>query len=156
MEIRENQVFRLSHRRSPKEVKLLNLEWAVITQLDGEKTVKQISEILALSDSETGEIFNKLYEEGLLDFVSKSTKEVYVSSELFKELKHELTLLVGPVADIIVNDVLKQMRRTSREFEKEKLPILIDLLANQIGDGYKKIVFQKNIYSKVREDLINI
>lgn len=149
-EINENMVFRLSSRRSPKEVKSLNLEWAVVTQLDGEKNVGQIAEILALSRKETSDIFQNLLKEGLLELNTVSAGELYVSENVFRDLEHELTVLLGPVAGILMQDTLRTMRKTRHQFEVHCLPIIIDLLSCQIDDSEKQLQFQKNIYQKIK------
>jgi predicted P-loop ATPase/GTPase len=149
-EITESTVFRLDSRRSPKEVKLLNLEWAVVTQLDGEKTVGEISEILALSRREVLDIFENLLKEHLLELVTVSPDEVHVPAEVFTEIEYQLTVLVGPVSAILFEDVLRAMRKSRQEFEIANLPVLVDLLTILIDDPDKQLVFQKNIYPRIR------
>ena len=53
LEIRDDMVFKVNSQKSPSSVKLRSLEWAIMTQLNGEKSVAQISEILALNPVET-------------------------------------------------------------------------------------------------------
>ncbi len=144
--INENRVFRLNSRRSPKEVKLLNLEWAVITQLDGEKSVGQISEILALNSLESQEIFKKLLQEGLLEEVKTSAVQAFLPPETVDELEYELKLLIGPVASIIMKDVLGNLRTDPGKIPVMNLPLFIDLLSSQITDKTKRILYQENTY----------
>jgi len=143
-------VFVLNNQRSPEEAKLLHLEWAVVSQLDGQKTVGQIAENLTLSRTEIEEIFRKLSSQNLLVLVNRSGEDSLVSAEFFKIVNHEMTLLLGPVAGIILEDVLELMRMDRENFTVQNLPILIELLTNQIDDPVKQIEFQKNIYSRVR------
>jgi len=149
-EINENMVFRLSRRRSPREVKLLHLEWAVVTQLDGEKTVGQIADILALNKDETENIFHNLLKEGLLELVTVSEENQFVPPELFDDVEYELTSLIGPIAGILIDDVLKEMRKERDQFDRASLPILIDLLSSQISNREKQLQFQKNILGKIK------
>jgi len=152
-EINEQMVFSLKKDRSPQEVKLLQLEWAVITQLDGEKSVGQIAENLALNGKEIREIFKKLNQENLLELVDRSNEDQTIPLEFFDKLNHEMTYLLGPVAGIVVNDVLDVMRKDRNNFEKKYLASLIDLLTNQIDDPIKQIEFQKSIYKSVKSYL---
>lgn len=149
-EIDEKMVFTLNSQRSPQKVKLLHLEWAVITQLDGEKTVGQIAVKLALNREEIQEIFKKLIDEELLELVNRSDGNRYVPIDFFDNIAHEMTLLLGPVAGIVLQDVLENMRKNREHFEKNQLPALVDLLTNQIDDPMKQKVFQKRIYPKIR------
>ncbi len=155
-EIAENMVFRLSSQRSPQQVKLLHLEWAVVTQLDGEKTVGQISDILALSKTEMQDIFKNLLKEGLLELVSVSPDNLYLQPGLFVEIEYELTTLMGPVAGVLIEEVLQSMRKSRDQFEKNALASLIDLLSSHINDTEKQIEFQRNIYPKIKPYIVKL
>lgn len=155
-EITENMVFRLSSQRSPQQVKLLHLEWAVVTQLDGEKTVGEISDILALSKTEMKDIFKNLLKEGLLELVSVSPDNLYLQPGLFVEIEYELTTLMGPVASVLIEEVLQSMRKSRDQFEKNALASLIDLLSSHINDAEKQIEFQRNIYPKIKPYIVKL
>ena len=149
-EINEEMIFALKKDRSPQEVKLLQLEWAVVTQLDGEKTVGQIAENLALNSKEIHEILERLSQEDLLELVENTDEDQTIPNDFFTKLKHEMTFLLGPVASIVINDVLETMRKDKNNFEKKYLPSLIEMLTNQIDDPIKQIEFQKNIYKSFK------
>jgi hypothetical protein len=149
-EINEEMIFTLKKDRSPQEVKLLQLEWAVVTQLDGEKTVGQIAENLALNSKEINEILERLGQEDLLELVENSDEDQTIPNEFFNKLNHEMTFLLGPVASIVINDVLETMRKDKNNFEKKYLPSLVDMLTNQIDDPIKQIKFQKSIYKSFK------
>jgi hypothetical protein len=154
-QIDENMIFRLNDQRSPKDVKLLHLEWAVITQLDGEKSVGDIADSLALNSQETKEIFQKLWKAGLLEYSSSHNKNLYVSEGLINDLEFELTVLLGPISHILVDDTFKILKRKKRNLEKQNLPIFIDLLTNQISESDKKLIFQNNLLSKISSYLFS-
>lgn len=153
-EIHGKMVFRLSSRRSPKEVKLLHLEWAVVTQLDGEKTVDEIANVLALSFEESRQIFATLLKEGLLELVHMPEDDRYLAPTVFDEIEYELTVLLGPVAGILLDEVMSTIGRTKDKFDKNTLPIFLDFLANHITDLEKRNKFQKNIFVKLKKDLL--
>jgi len=152
--IDENMVFVLNSQQSPEDSDLLHLEWAVVSQLDGQKTVRQIAENLALNTAEVEEIFKKLVSEELLVLVDRSEDDDIVPGELFKYVNHEMTLLLGPVAGIILEDVMEMMRLSRENFDRRKFLGLIDLLTNQIDDPVKQIEFQRNIYPKIKQYLL--
>lgn len=151
--IDNDMIFMLNTERSPEEAELLHLEWAVISQLDGQKTVGQIADNLALSQTEVEDIFRKLSMQNLVTLVTHGGEDSLVSPEFFKILSHEMTLLLGPVASIILDDVLEMMHSNRENFPIRNLPILIELLAIQIDDPVKQIEFQRNIYPKIRKYL---
>ena len=154
MDVSENMVFRLSDRRSPKDVKLRNIEWAVIIQLDGEKTVQQIADILALSPFEMEDIFSNLLREGLLELVTISSEKRIVEPEVFEDLKNTLKKYVGPVADFLLEEALEKMNKKSHTFDYSALPTLIDLLSVKIEDEMKQIEFQTEVYEQYKEFMI--
>lgn len=145
--IEDSMIFLLNQERTPEDANLMHLDWAVVSQLDGKKTVRQIADNLSLNTREIEEIFKKLVAADLLIPVSKSNENNYLPSDYFKSLIHEMTLLLGPVAGIILEDVLKMMHYSRDNFERYKLPVFIDLLTNQIDDPVKQIEFQRKIYS---------
>ena len=57
-----------------------------------------------------------------------------------------MTLLLGPVAGLILDDVFELLRTNKDNIKKNQLPILLDLLSNQITDPVKQIEFQKKAY----------
>jgi predicted ArsR family transcriptional regulator len=148
--VEENMVFQLNQNQTPEEANLMHLEWAVVSQLDGQKTVRQIADSLSLNTKEIEEIFKKLAAADLLVVVNKSDESHYLPQEFFKTLNHEMTLLLGPVATIILEDVLEMMHQHREGFERNLLPVFIELLINQIDDQVKQVEFQKRIYPIVK------
>ncbi|MBN2366743.1 MAG: hypothetical protein EH225_12580 [Calditrichaeota bacterium] len=147
-------IFVLNPRQSPEKNNLLHLEWAVVSQVDGQKTVAQIAEDLALNERETEEIFRKLASDQILILLNSSEEERKIPADFFQTLNHEITLVLGPVAGIVLEDVLTMMRMSADNFEKRYLASLIEILTNQIDDQIKQVEFQKNIYSKARKYLL--
>lgn len=148
--VEESMVFQLDQNQTPEEANLMHLEWAVVSQLDGQKTVRQIADSLSLNTKEIEEIFKKLAAADLLVVVNKADESQYLPQEFFKTLNHEMTLLLGPVASIILEDVLEMMHQHRDGFERSLLPGFIELLTNQIDDQVKQVEFQKRIYPIVK------
>lgn len=153
--INKNMIFRLNSQRSPKEVNLLHLEWAVITQLDGVKTVGEIANLLSLNKDESQEIFGKLWKAGLLEYFSESQKAMYVAEPVLNEIEYELTILMGPVASVLIDETLKFMGKNRHRLDKQNLPNFLDLITNQVLDREKQLVFQKKILDKLRQYLLS-
>ena len=149
--IRPEMIFKLNSRRSPQEVKLKSLEWAVITQLNGEKTVAQIAEILALNQEELQDIFGRLIEEGLLELVNQSSTNYVVPHHLLKEIEYVLTLYVGPIASILVDDVLTEMKIDRKNMEIRYLPFLVERLSYEIHSPEKQLNFQREALDIIRD-----
>jgi len=139
----EQVVFNLSKDKSPGGMNLRSAEWAIITQIDGKKTLQEIALILALSQEEAINLFIGLYEKGLIGVQSTQKKEKsYVANSFFQTLEKELTAVIGPVAPFIIDDTLKEMELSQDQFQTNSVPDLIELLTDEISDNSKKIKFQ--------------
>jgi hypothetical protein len=152
--IDDRMIFVVNADKSVEDNDLLHLEWAVVSQLDGQKTVRQIAENLSLNAAEVEEIFKKLVTEDLLVLVSKPEANNIIPTEFLKMINHEMTHLMGPVASVILEDVMEMMRISKDNFDSRNIPNLIELLTNQINDPVKQIEFQKNIYPKIKQYIL--
>lgn len=149
--LHRNMIFRLSSKRSPKEVSLKSLDWAVVTQLNGEKTMGQIGEILTLSQNEVHRIFSRLFNEGLLEFVKTESEDHSPAPVFIGSMERQFKMYVGPVAEIIINDTLAELK-TSREYlEKNQIPLLVELIGYQISNERKRLLFQKEMLTEIEE-----
>ena len=152
--IDERMIFVVNNEKTAEDNDLLHLEWAVVSQLDGRKTVRQIAENLALNPTEVEEIFKKLVSDDLLVLVNKPEENIIVPSEFIKLVNHEMTHLLGPVASVIIEDIMDMMRLNKENIDRRNLPNLLDLLTNQIDDPVKQIEFQKNIYPQIKQYIL--
>lgn len=144
--INEFAVFCLSQDKSPAEVTLRSTDWAVITQIDGHKTVKEIAKILAFSMEEAIARFAWLYDKGLLRFISTDKgHEKLLPADFFKTLESELIKIIGPVAPFVIDDVLWTLDEKKEEFKLGKIAGLIESLTEEIPDEQKKLIFQQNM-----------
>lgn len=149
--IHEKMVFKLSNKRSPSEAKLRSLEWAIVTQLNGEKTVGQIGEVLALNPDETNEMFERLLEEGLLELIETPDDNPYIPEEMLEDIEYQLTYHIGPVASILIDDLLEELKRSREKLDRKQLPLFVELLSLEISNVDKREVFQKQMLKKVKE-----
>ena len=138
---KDNAVFSLSKSKSPSEVTLRSAEWAVITQIDGHKTVRDISELLSLGRDEATALFNGLVEK---------EKPNYVPAEFFKMLETELTKVIGPVAPLILEDTIMEMDTSKEHYLPERIPELIEMVSDEIVDNQKKVKFQQIMLNQLK------
>jgi hypothetical protein len=149
--LHEYVVFALSKNKSPSEVTLRSAEWAVITQTDGHKSIKDVAEILALSIDEAVGLFQGLYKKGLISVVSiEKTEEEFVSESFFNLLEKELTIIIGPVAPFVLEDTMWAIDADKKKFSKDRVPELIENLSDEITDNDKRVQFQKVMLGNIR------
>lgn len=150
--INNNQIYVLAKDKSPTEVNLKSAEWAIITQIDGEKTVADVARALALSVDEAFILFKGLVEKGLIELSGDKTfEEQYVAESFFEILKKEFIDVVGPVAPYIISDVLVEHEIRKDRLKKEVIPELIEVLSDEISDEMKKVKFQQNMLNHMKD-----
>lgn len=133
---------------------LRSAEWAVITQVDGKKTVDQISKTLSMTLEEAFNLFIGLYEKGLIELCSTEKTVInYVSDAFFVTLEKELTSVVGPVAPFLIDDALKEMDAHKDSFLSDRATDLIELISDEISDEEKKVKFQSSMLQIIKEGI---
>ncbi len=145
MFIHDEMVFGLNRSKSAAGLKLKSLEWAIITQVNGKKTVAEIGEALALTPAETERYFTHLHELGLLEVVGNPVQQTPVSRDLIDELQYQLTYVIGPIADIILEDCLSDLKRKRENLDQRHLAILIEWVSQEIVQPEKRLEFQKKM-----------
>jgi hypothetical protein len=145
-------VFSLSRENSPSDVTLRSAEWAVITQLDGHKTIEEIAKSIAFSLEEAIDIFSGLFSKGLVDFISaEKVKQSLVPIDFFKRVENALIRIIGPVANFVIDDVLWTMNEKKETFRTDRIAELIEAITEEIPDGTKKLAFQKQMLDLIKE-----
>jgi hypothetical protein len=147
----DSAIFTLSKNKSPSEVTLRSAEWAVITQIDGYKSVKDIRELLSFSTDEAISLFNELIQKELIELQSTDeSKPNYVPAEFFKMLETELTKIIGPVAPLILEDTIMEMDTSKDHYLPERIPELIEMVSEEIVDSEKKVKFQQIMLNQLK------
>lgn len=151
VEFNENAVFALSKSKSPSEVTLRSAEWAVITQIDGHKTVKDISNLLSMGNDEAIGLFHELIKKELIELQSMDEEKMdYIPADFFNMLEAELTKVIGPVAPLILDDTIMEMDTTKDHCLPERIPELIEMLSEEIVDSEKKVKFQQIMLNQLK------
>ena len=148
----EYVIFKLSGKKSPSDVTLRSAEWAVLTQIDGNKSVAEIAQILSLTSDEAVSLFNSLYEKELIEVSSTQKPKVnYLSTDFFETLENELTKIIGPVAPLLLEEALWDIKASKEKFAKDKLPGLVEHISDEITDELKKVKFQQVMLKYLKE-----
>jgi hypothetical protein len=142
-----NAIYRLAARPSA-EIQLRAEDWSVLTQLDGERTVREIAEASQLNELFTSKVICRLYELGLLELVAVQVAEAQpardlVDAKFIDKIESDLKLAIGPMASFIVDDCAEQMGHSRGELPKDAVPELVERLANEIPDPTRRTKFQE-------------
>jgi hypothetical protein len=145
-------VFQVKQLSASSEIQLKSTEWAIITQVDGERTYRDICHNLSLNNEEGRTLFYNLYRKGLISVKDiREPKNEYVSPGFFTSLEETLVRVIGPIATYVIDDVLSERNEKKEEFPKDSALSLIESISLEIIDEVKRVQFQQEMLAKVKK-----
>jgi hypothetical protein len=144
-------VFSVISSQAVTDAQLKSSEWAIITQIDGNQTVQQIIDKLDFDEYECLGMLYSLYKKNLIKIQKIQTEDqIYVSSAFFRKLEDALVKIIGPVANYLIDDVLWELSEDREKFVKEKVPMLIEAISQEINDEHKSVQFQQQMLNEIK------
>ncbi|MFN2144754.1 MAG: DUF4388 domain-containing protein [Anaerolineales bacterium] len=140
-------VFNINPSGSTSTVSLKPIEWQVLAQVNGEKSVAEIAEVLSLNEFDVARIIYSLTTAGLMHEVTgvkRSFKEI-VDESFFEQLTENFTEVMGPIGPVIIEDEIKMMGEARDAFPRSKAAELVERTSLEISDGAKRADFQKKM-----------
>jgi hypothetical protein len=86
--------------------------------------------------------FYLLVESRLINEID-AEEAAYIDVENIENLETQLTKILGPVATIIIDDVLIEMNLTRSTIKFEEIYSFVEAVSNEITDDDKKLEFQE-------------
>ena len=145
-------VFKLSTLRVPEEITVKYDEWSVLTQIDGNKTVGEISDGLEMGEYDTAKIIYKLFLAGLIDVAMEpklKSKEI-VDPGFLDFMEKKLREIIGPVASVVLEEEIRAMGEEKENFPMGKVSFLVEKMSGEIADENETMHFQKMILGAIR------
>jgi len=144
-------VFTVNPDNPHSEVQLKSSEWAVITKIDGDKTLQSLIDVIGLKEEEVLGLVFGLYKKALIQIKEiLSPNKIYASEKFFEQLEATLATTIGPVANYLIDDVLWEMNEKRENFFKDKVPFLIESISQEINDEQKSVLFQQEMLEKIK------
>lgn len=145
-------VFNISPSGSTTTVSLKPIEWQVLAQVNGERSVVEIGEILDLHEFDVARIIYSLTSAGLLhEVVGGGTKFRDIADEaFFKILSEKYTDVMGPIGPVIIEDEIRLLGEDKNAFPQEKIAELVERISLEIADSKKRADFQKQMVAHLR------
>ena len=122
---------------------------AVFMELDGKAPLSRIARKTGLNMSTMREIIAKLMQNGLVEKVDKEI--VTLDKDFFDFLVSHLSLAVGPIARVLIEDEVQNLGHEISRFPGNRVAELVDNLAQEIRRKEKKAVFLKMLATKIHE-----
>jgi hypothetical protein len=144
-------IFSVISSQAVTDAQLKSSEWAIVTQIDGVQTVQQIIDKLDLDEFECLSTLYSLFHKKLIQIQKIQTEDqIYVSSDFFVKLEEALVTIIGPVANYLIDDVMWEISEDKAKFVKDKVPMLIEAISQEINDEQKSVQFQQQMLDEIK------
>jgi len=121
----------------------------VFMELDGKAPLSTVAQKIGLNMSTMREVIAKLMQNGLVEKMDKEI--VTLDKDFFDYLVSHLSLALGPIAQVLIEDEVRNLGHEISGFPGHRVAELVDNLAQDIRRKEKKIVFLKIMAAKIRE-----
>lgn len=142
-------VFRRVTREDAGEFSLDGQMLSVLMELDGKKNVAVVAKNGGLSMGIIRRVVSKLSELKLIEPVEAAISRL--DSDFFSFLKSQLAMAIGPIAEVIIEDVVIDLGHSLSRFPSYRAAELVDLISREIQKEEKRNSFKQNMLSKIRE-----
>lgn len=115
----------------------------LLIAIDENKSLYQIAEEVEMEATTLKKNLSKLLEQGLIEPVRK---DLPVLDKIFLQaLKINLSKAIGPMAEILIEEVVFEMELNTPEIPVHQAAELIAILSHEISDEGKRIEFKKSM-----------
>ncbi len=142
-------VFKRVIRQDMGEFPLNHQMLSVFMELDGKAPLGAIARKTGLNMSSMREIIAQLMQNGLVE--KEDQKIIMLDKDFFEYLVGQLSLAVGPIAQVLIEDEVENLGYQLSRFPAHRVAELIEKLAREIRREEKKSVFLKVMATKIRE-----
>jgi hypothetical protein len=147
-----DMVFRIAPRGDDDDMALKGSQWNVLRLLDGARTIREITRELGRGEMETLKTLHGLLQRGLIeaDQTPKRPPKRTVGKSFFHAVEQELTLVMGPMAPVIIEDHIAAMDETMSEFPQDRAAELVESASLEISDKAKRVDFQRKMLETLK------
>jgi len=118
-------------------------------ELDGKKSLAVISRKTGLKMSTLREAAGKLLRLKLVEQVAEAIAAV--DADFMDTLKRELSLAIGPLAQILIEDAVNDLGQSVTRFPSRQAPELVESLSREIHREDKRAAFKQVMLRKIKE-----
>jgi predicted transcriptional regulator len=136
-----NVFFRKITRMDSNEICLDADMIRLLIAIDEKKEMTQIAREVGMNAATLNATISKLLELNLIEPVQKDIE--YLGDEFLDSLRMNLSRIIGPMAEILIEDAAKDMNMSLREIPKPQAAELISTISLEIPDEQSRIQFKK-------------
>ena len=120
-----------------------------LIEMDGNKNVLDIAKKLGLNMTTSRDVISNLLKLKLIERVENGIS--ILDRDFFDFLNMELSLAIGPIAEVLIEDALVDLGHDAGQFPRHRAAELVDLIARQIQKEDRRTVFKQNMVRKISE-----
>ena len=135
--------FRKVIRKDSDEISLDADMIRLLIAIDENKSLYQIAEEVDMQATTLKTTLSKLLEQGLIEPVKKDIP--YLDRLFLEALRINLSKVIGPMAEILIEDVVDDMNLTASEIPTNQAAELINNLSLEIPEEKNRIEFKKSM-----------
>ena len=135
--------FRKVIRKDSDEISLDADMIRLLIAIDENKSLYQIAEEVDMQAPTLKSTLSKLLEQGLIEPVKKDI--AYLDHLFLEALRINLSRVIGPMAEILIEDVVEDMNLKASEIPANQAAELINNLSLEIPDDKDRIEFKKSM-----------
>ena len=140
---RQQNYYRKVIRKNSNQISLDADMIRLLIAIDENKSLHQIADEVEMEAAILKKNLSKLLKQGLIEPVKK---DLPVLDRIFLQaLKINLSKAIGPMAEILIEEVVSEMQITTPEIPVHQAAELIALLSHEIPDEEKRIEFKKSM-----------
>ncbi len=121
----------------------------VFLEFDGKKNVGKVAQKLGAEANKLKPIISKLMGLNLIELDRAAGS--FLDKVFIDYLNSQLTLALGPIADVLIEDEAAEMGYEISKFPSAHAAELVDILAREIRREEKITQFKLNMVNKIRE-----
>jgi len=131
------------------EVSLDGQMLSVLMEMDGKKSLSAIAKKLDMNPGNLRGVISRLLK---LELVEPADDAIsMLEKDFFDFLMAQLSLAVGPIAEILIEDAVNDLGHSVSRFPGHRAAELVDALAREIRREEKRVTFQQAMLEKIKD-----
>lgn len=122
---------------------------SVLMALDGNMTLEQVAQKVGLNLADIRKVITKLVALNLVESVERAVS--IADQEFMDFLVSKMSVAIGPLGEIIVEDGLEELGFTRNNFPTLRIAELVNYLSQEIQREDKRMEFKQTMLRKIKE-----
>jgi predicted transcriptional regulator len=142
-------VFKRVLREDIKSIPLDRQTLVVFMELDGKVPLRTVAQKAGLNMGTVRQVIARLIQNGLVEKVDPEV--VMLDKDFFDYLVAHLSVAVGPIADVLIEDEVEKMGHKLSQFPGHRVAELVDNLAREVRREERKTEFLNKMAAKIKQ-----